>query len=172
MSKRNVTVPALVVAAAVALIATSTLSAASEPGQQRIVLVQRNQQETPFGRFVLYALSPGPLGLDSGTFALSTVQKPPVEHDGQRAAVYVGLETLTGKRGSFEIRWRVEFVSAGDGATVGTGRWWLVRGQGAYADATGGGRLAMVLMTPRGYTNAQFEGLLRLRVVPSRGVER
>ncbi len=161
MSKRILSAPMLVAVAVLALIVTSTLSASPELGQQRIMLVQKNRHDTPFGTFVFYVLTPGPLGLDSGTFTLAAAEKPFVTRDGQRAAVYVGVETLTGKRGSLDLRWRVEFVGAGDGATVGTGRWSLVRGRGAYAGMTGAGRLAMVVMTPRGFTSAQFEGLLR-----------
>lgn len=158
MSKRSLAAPMLVAAAVLALIVTSTLSAAPERRQQRIMLVQKNSADTPFGTFVLYALTAGPLGFDSGTFTLATAEKPFVVRDGQRAAVYIGVETLTGKRGSFDLRWRVEFVGAGYGATVGTGSWSLVSGRGSYADVTGAGRLAMVVMTPRGFTTAQFEG--------------
>lgn len=158
MSKRSLAAPVLV-AVGIALVATSTPSAASELGQQRITLVQKNRHDTPFGTFAFYALTPGPLGLDSGTFTLATDNKPSILRDGQRAAVYVGLETLMGRQGSFDLRWRVEFVGAGDGATVGTGRWWLVHGRGAYVNVTGAGRLAMIVMTPRGFTTAQFEGL-------------
>jgi hypothetical protein len=161
MSKHSLAAPMLVAAAVLALVVTSTLSAAPELRQQRVMLVQKHRFGAPSGTFEFYALTPGRLGFDSGKLMLAASERPYVVRDGQRAAVYVGVETLTGKRGRFDLRWRVEFVGAGDGATVGTGRWSLVRGTGVYAGVTGAGRLAMVVMTPRGFTSAQFEGLLR-----------
>jgi hypothetical protein len=124
------------------------------------MLVQKHRFGAPTGTFVLHVLSPGPLGLDSGRFTLAAAERPYVVRDGQWLAVYLGIETLTGKHGTFDMRWRVEFAGAGEGSTVGAGTWSLVRGTGAYAGATGGGRLAAVAPPPRGFTSAQFEGLL------------
>jgi hypothetical protein len=161
MSKRILSLPALLAAAVVATILTSPTAAASEPREQRVMLVQKHRFGEPDGSFTFYALSPGRLDFDSGTLTLVAVERPYIVRGGQRIAVYVAYETLNGRRGSFHLRWRVEFAGAGDGATVGTGTWSLVRGTGAYAGARGGGRLAAVVMTPRGFTSAQFEGLVR-----------
>jgi hypothetical protein len=90
------------------------------------------------------------------------VEKPPVILKGQGMAVYVAVATLTGRRGTFVIRWRMEFVGAGDGNTVGTGTWSLVRGTGAYTGGFGGGRVAAVAVTPRGFTSSQYEGFVRV----------
>jgi hypothetical protein len=87
------------------------------------------------------------------------VEKPPLIRNGQGIAVYVAAETLKGRQGTLVVRWRVEFVGAGNGNTVGTGTWSLVRGTGAYAGVTGGGRLAAVVYTPKGLTSAELEGL-------------
>jgi hypothetical protein len=161
MSKRILSLPALLAAAVVATIVSSTGSAATEPQQQRVMVVQKHRFGTPNGNFDLYALSRGPLGFDSGKFVYMATEKPFVVREGQRAAVYSTIETLSGKRGSFDIRWRVEYVGAGDGQTVGIGTWSVVRGRGGYAGMTGGGRLGSLVMTARGFTSAQFEGLLR-----------
>ena len=147
--------------ATAALIPVSAISAAELAMKQRVMLVQKQRFGAPNGTFVFYTLTPGPLGPDSGALMLAAVERPYVVRDGQRLAVYLGVERLTGKHGSFHIRWRLELAGAGEGSTVGTGTWSLVRGTGAYAGATGGGRLATVVMTPRGFTSAQFEGLLQ-----------
>lgn len=162
MSRRILALPALMAAAVVATIVSAIGSAATEPQQQRVMLVQKHRFGTPNGTFDLYALTRGPLGFDSGKFTYVAAEKPFVVRDGQRVAVYSTVETLTGKRGSFDIRWRVEYVGAGDGQTVGTGTWSVVRGRGVYAGMTGAGRLGSLVMTARGFTSAQLEGLLRL----------
>jgi hypothetical protein len=163
MSKRSLAAHMLVAAAVLALIVTSTLSAAQAPElrQQRVMLVQKHRFGAPSWTFEFYALTPGRLGFDSGKLMLAASERPYVVRDGQRMAVYVAVERLTGKRGTFDVRWRVEFAGAGDGNTIGTGTWSLVRGTGVYAGVKGGGRLAVIVMTPRGFTSAQFEGLLR-----------
>ncbi len=152
---------ALAALATVAMTVASTVSAASQAREQRIMLEQKHRFGAETGTFVLYGLTEGPVDLDSGRYTIVAAEKPYIVRRGQRAAVYVAVETLTGKRGTFSIRWRVEFVGAGEGATVGTGSWSLLRGTGRYTGLTGGGRLAAVVMTPRGFTSAQFEGLLR-----------
>lgn len=146
---------------AAAVILSSPISAASGHRPQRVMLVQKHRFGARNGTFVLYALTPGTLASDSGRFTFMAARKPFIVRKGQRIAIYAAVETLTGKRGGFDLRWRVHFVGAGDGATVGTGTWSLVGGQGVYAGATGSGRLAMVAMTPRGVMTAQLEGLLR-----------
>jgi hypothetical protein len=160
MRRCIISVLALIALAAATNLA-STVSAGSAKGQ-RVMLVQKHRFGSPMGTFVLYALTDGPLELDSGRYTLAAAEKPHIVRNGQGIAVYIAVETLTGKRGSFVIRWRVEFVGAGEGSTVGTGTWSLVRGTGAYAGASGGGRLAAVVMTPRGFTSSQCEGFVRV----------
>jgi hypothetical protein len=161
MKRRILSVLALTAIAVGALIPASAISAAESAKKQRVMLVQKHRFGDPNGTFVFYALSPGPLGFDSGRLTLAGAERPHLVRDGQRIAVYLAVERLIGKHGTFDLRWRVEFAGAGEGSTVGTGTWSLVRGTGAYAGATGGGRLATVVMTPRGFTSAQFEGLLQ-----------
>ena len=140
----------------------SNVSAGSLAQKQRVMLVQKHRAGAPTGTFVFYGLSPGPLKLDSGTYTYMAREKRPVILEGQGIAEYVAVAALTGRRGTFAIRWRMEFVGAGDGNTVGTGMWSLVRGTGAYAGASGGGRVAAVALTPRGFTSSQCEGLVRV----------
>ena len=61
------------------------------------------------------------------------------------------------------VRSRIELVGAGNGATVGTGSWSIVRGTKAYTGVRGGGRLAVVVVTPDGLTSSQYEGLVAAR---------
>jgi hypothetical protein len=161
MNRRTLFVLAVTALAAALLIPAFAMSAGQSAKKQRVMLVQKHRFGEPYGTFVFYALSPGPLDFDEGKLTLAAVERPHIVRGGQRNAVYLAVARLTGKLGTFDVRWRVEFAGAGDGATVGTGTWSLVRGTGAYAGATGGGRVAAVVMTPRGFTSAQFEGLLR-----------
>jgi hypothetical protein len=161
MRRRIFSVLALTVLAAATNL-VSTVSAGSLAQKQRVMLVQKQRAGAPTGTFDFYALSPGPLKLDSGTYTYTVVEKPPVIVNGQGMAVYVMVATLTGRRGTFVLRWRMEFVGAGDGHTVGTGTWSLVRGTGAYTGASGGGRVAAVAVTPRGFTSSQYEGFVRV----------
>ena len=160
MKVRGRSVLVLVVLAAAAMTVVSTVSAGSVASKQRIMLEQKHRFGVPDGTFVFYTLTPGPLKVDSGRYALAAAERPYIIRGGQRIAVYTAIETLTGQRGTFVIRWRVEFVGAGNGSTVGTGTWSLIRGTGAYVGAKGGGRLAVVVMTPGGLTHSQFEGFL------------
>ena len=160
MKRGTLSMLALAALGSAALITSSASPAAGLAEKQRVMLVQKHRFGSPTGTFVFHALSPGPLGFDSGRLTLAAAERPYVVRDGQRLAVYLGIETLTGKHGTFDIRWRVEFAGAGEGSTVGTGTWSLVRGTRAYGGATGGGRLAAVAMTPHGFTSAQFEGFL------------
>jgi hypothetical protein len=115
---------------------------------------------SPTGRFVLYALTEGSLELDSGRYTYAAVERPSILRNGQGIAVYVAAAVLSGKRGTFTLRWRGEFVGAGGGNTIGTGTWSIVRGTGAYVGVTGGGRLGCVVFTQRSDTTMQLEGFL------------
>jgi hypothetical protein len=81
---------------------------------------------------------------------------------GQRVSIYDGPATLEGKRGSFTIRYRSEYVEAGNGYHPGTGTWKVVRGTGQYALITGGGRSGHVWLES-GPWCSQMEGFLTTR---------
>ena len=161
MRRRFLSVLALTALAAATNL-VSTVSAGSLAQKQRVMLVQKQRAGAPTGTFDFYVLGSGPLKFDSGTYAYTAMEKPPVILKGQGMAVIVTVATLTGRRGRFVIRWRMEFVGAGDGNTVGTGTWSIVRGTGAYTGASGGGRVAAVAVTPRGFTSSQYEGFVRV----------
>lgn len=161
MGRRIVTFSSLTALAVVVSIGTAAVSAAPASRPQRIMLVEQHRFGAPTGTFVLHALSPGPLSLDSGSHDYAAAERPPVIRDGQGIAVYVLVEAFAGKRGTIVVRSRIELVGAGNGTTVGTGSWSIVRGTRAYAGLRGGGRAAVVVMTPGGFTSSQYEGLVR-----------
>ena len=81
--------------------------------------------------------------------------------NGQRVVVTDGVETLQGDRGILEVRFRIEWVGAGNGYRVGTGTWKVVRGTGRYSDITGGGQRGdMWLKRGRGPWTGRAEGFL------------
>jgi hypothetical protein len=59
------------------------------------------------------------------------------------------------------IRYRSEYVDAGNGYHVGTGTWKVVRGTGQYAKITGGGRSGNVWL--EGGWSSRDEGFLTVR---------
>jgi len=67
--------------------------------------------------------------------------------------------TLTGRHGVLTVRYRIEWVDAGHGYSVGTGTWHVVRGTGAYALLTGYGRSAHS-WPPSGFAGGRSEGSL------------
>jgi hypothetical protein len=150
----------LVAIAVASMVIPSSVSASPAASHQRVMLQMKHGFGSPTGRFVFYALTEGSLELDSGRYTYAAVEKPPLTRKGQGIAVYVAAAVLSGKRGTFTLRWRGEFVGAGGGNTIGTGTWSIVRGTGAYVGVTGGGRLGCVVFTQRSDTTMQLEGFL------------
>jgi hypothetical protein len=70
--------------------------------------------------------------------------------DGQSIEIDDPLKTYYGKRGTFALRIVVEWVDAGNGYSIGSGTWKIVKGTRAYAHLTGNGRLAVVSPTSGG----------------------
>jgi len=71
--------------------------------------------------------------------------------------------TLTDKHGTLVARNRIEWVDLPDGWAVFTGTWKVLRGTGAYAGVSGGGRGAGTAPA-QGIGKSQFEGFLILPV--------
>src|SRR5262245_57212477 len=129
---------ALTVAAPLSAAQVGTWSASKAGTRQRVMLVQKHRFGDREGQFELVVLSLGPIRSDTGSFTLAAELRPSIVRQGQGLSVYVVIETLTGAQGTFDVRWRVEFAGAGEGNTVGTGTWRILRGTGAYAGVTGG----------------------------------
>jgi hypothetical protein len=109
--------------------------------------------------FVLAPATTGMVQPDSGTVANCCWTHRVVTRDGQRVEIDDPLTILTGKRGAIHMRFRIEWVDAGNGYVVGTGTWKVVAGTGAYAHVTGSGRSAHAWL-PSGPTSFRAEGFL------------
>jgi hypothetical protein len=99
---------------------------------------------------------------DSGTMTAGVPPGRDVMREGQKITIYDDVATLKGKRGSLVIRYRAEYVDAGEGYHVGTGTWKVVRGTGQYAQISGGGRSGNVSLD-RGPWSSRDEGFLTLQ---------
>jgi hypothetical protein len=128
--------------------ATLTLSsvAAAGPGasrQQVEITATGVANAASFSlKFVLTPRGAGALKPDSGKETSVVANQRAVTRDGQTADIVTWVTTCKGKRGSFVLRVRIEHIDAGNGFHIGTGTWRFVRGTGAYAGITGGGRVA------------------------------
>ena len=145
-----------VVAALVAAAATLAVVATAEPiaAKQRVAI-----QEKAETSFVLTPLTPGAIKGDAGTASFCCWTERHIVRDGQDIDINDPQMTLTLKRGTLVVRNRIGFVDIPDGWAVFTGTWKVIRGTGAYAGASGGGRRAGVQL-PNGSVNSRFEGFL------------
>ena len=145
-----------VLAAAVTL--TSVAAAGPEGAKQRVAITSNGVlNATAFGKFVFTPLQAGVLKRDTGTETSSWSERV-VMRDGQRVTVQNYVTTREGKRGSFVVRSRMEYVDAGNGYLAGTNTWKFVRGTGQYAQITGGGRGGDVVVGRR--WRDYYEGFL------------
>jgi hypothetical protein len=144
-------------AAATAVTLTAVASAGSAPAKQRVIITQKDGVG-----FVLTPQTPGPIKPDSGTANFCCWTQHSITQDGENVDLNNPQMTLTGKRGTLVARNQIGFVSIPDGQSVFTGTWKVIRGTGAYAGLTGGGRAAG-LQLPNGNSKAQFEGFLSLK---------
>jgi hypothetical protein len=133
---------ALVVFAA--MVTLSSVAAAGQEGarQQVQITAKGDAIVASPDKFVLIPLGAGALKPDSGTETAVVANQRTVTRDGQIADIVTWISTCKGKRGSFVMRVRIEHVEPGNGFHIGTGTWRFVRGTGAYAGMTGGGRVA------------------------------
>jgi hypothetical protein len=141
---------------------TSVAAARPDALRQRVTITMQAEQTTPVSPFVLILLHAGPLKRDSG---MQTGALPPERIEirkGQSVSIHEGVTTLRGRRGSLVIRYRSEYVDAGNGYHVGTGTWKVVRGTGQYAKVDGGGRSGNVWLE-RGPWSSRNEGFLTVR---------
>jgi hypothetical protein len=141
---------------------TSVAAARPDALRQRVTITMQAEQTTPASPFVLIPLHAGPLKRDSG---MQTGALPPERIEirkGQSVSIHEGVTTLRGRRGSLVIRYRSEYVDAGNGYHVGTGTWKVVRGTGQYAKVDGGGRSGNVWLE-RGPWSSRNEGFLTVR---------
>jgi hypothetical protein len=145
---------ALSVAAAVV---TGVAAAGHTAGRERIAITTASGSSDTF---VLIPLASGPIGRDSGTATACCWSRRFVKRDGQAIEIDNPLRTFVGKRGTFTWRGQIEWVDPGNGYSVGTGTWKIVRGTGSYAHLQGHGRLALITGPGEQDVTNRAEGLV------------
>jgi hypothetical protein len=110
-------------------------------------------------RFTLVWLRSGGAVTDSGTVEWCCYGARHLVRDGQSVLVNDPRATFAGKRGTLVVRFRIEWLDAGNAYMVGVSTWKVIEGTGAYEDVTGGGRGAGAWL-PRGPVTFQAEGFL------------
>jgi hypothetical protein len=148
---------ALVVAAAVV---TGVATADHAAVQQRIAITSPSGNT---GVFVLTPLTSGPITRDSGTATACCWTRRFIQRDGQAIEIDNPRRTFVGKRGTFVWRASIAWVNPGNGYSVGTGTWKIVRGTGAYAQLEGHGRVAVIADANDQGVADRAEGLVDLR---------
>jgi hypothetical protein len=118
-------------------------SAGPDAAKQRAMITSQAAGATHAAPFVLTPLQAGPLKRDSGTEIAALAPGREVVREGQRVTIYDDIETQKGKRGSLVIRYRTEYVDAGNGYHVGTGTWKVVRGTGHTPESPEAGGVAL-----------------------------
>ena len=151
-------VVAWTVLGAAALTLTAGAGAGPVAAKQRIAITGKGDGHT----FVLRPLTGGELRRDSGTFSDCCWSERVVVRDGQKIEINNPLATYAGRRGTLVVRYRIEWVNAGNGYIVGTGTWKVVRGTGAYKGITGDGRGAGAWIRDS-FVSARAEGWVRGR---------
>jgi hypothetical protein len=128
----------MLVAFAVAVTLASAAAAGTGVATQRIEITSNLY---PKRQFVLVPLQAGNLGRDTGVARVIYGTWKRVTREGQEMEVLRAFVTFEGRRGTFTIRERTEWIDAG-GPSVAIGTWKVVRGTGQYAQSFGSGRSA------------------------------
>jgi hypothetical protein len=142
---------------ALAAAVTLTSAAAAGPGvaTQRIEITSNLY---PKRQFVLVPLQAGTLGRDTGAARVVYGTWKRVSRERQEMEVLRAFVTFEGRRGTFTIRERTEWIDAGR-PSIAIGTWKVVRGTGQYAESTGGGRSAHSGLGDASPWHARMEGV-------------
>jgi hypothetical protein len=144
--------------AAFAAAVTLTSAAAGGPGvaKQRIGITSNLY---PKREFVLVPQQAGTLRRDSGVARVIYGTWKRVTREGQEMEVLRAYVTFEGRRGTFTIRERTEWIDAGR-PSIAIGTWKIVRGTGQYAQSFGSGRSAHSGLAVGSPWYARLEGVL------------
>jgi len=149
----------VVVVSVAGLLAVAPLAAADRAAtKQRVTITAHNGIDS----FVLTPTGSGPIARDSGAGSWCCWKQVFTSRRGQKVETNVPTLTLTGDRGVLVLKVRIEWVDAGNGYSVGTGAWTVVRGTGSYSNVRGGGEGAHLWIgqSPRSW---RLEGYLTPR---------
>lgn len=157
MKPRSVVLAAL----ATALTLASVAAGGANVARQRVAITTQAARTTSVSQALLTPLQVGTIKLDSGTLiGDSSTTREVVVRGGQSVEIYAGVSTFQGKRGRIVMRFRQEYVEAGNGYHPATGTWKVVRGTGVYKGITGGGRLGHVWLEWNDHWSSRLEGFL------------
>jgi hypothetical protein len=109
--------------------------------------------------FTLTPRKSGPIQRDSGTADYCCWSQKFMTRDGQTVEVNDPITTLRSKKGELVLRERIEWADAGNGYSIGTGTWKVIKGTGAYKNVTGSGRSASSWL-PNGPVSWRNDGFL------------
>jgi hypothetical protein len=146
-------------AIAVMAATAATLATVAGAGAGAVATKQHVAIEEKAGAFVLTPLGAGALKSDVGTATFCCWTTRHVVRDGQTIDVDNPEMTLTGKHGTLVARNRIEWGDIPDGQSVFAGTWKVVRGTGAYAGLSGGGRVAGLTLA-NSSAKSRFIGVL------------
>jgi len=127
--------------AAVALVAMAAAFAAVASGGTHSGAQRVRIEATGTGAvtFVLKPMSKGRIQGDTGPLAFCCWRSWNVTRAGAKLEVTNPRLTLFGRRGTLQIRQRIEWVQLPDGYSIWTGTWKVVGGTRAYAGLSGHG---------------------------------
>jgi hypothetical protein len=152
--RRKLAAVAVLAMTAVTLAAVAAAGAVAAKQQIGIQLTGGPNQ-----RFVLSPLTAGAIKRDTGVVTFCCWSSRQITRDGQAIELNDPQMTLIGKRGTLVLRNRIEWVDIPDGWSVFTGTWRVIRGTGAYAGLSGGGRGAGVQLADSD-GKSRFDGFL------------
>lgn len=153
--RKTVWMLAALLAGAIALLSVG--GASGNPAKQRVAITAKGDGD--INSFVLRPFVRGPLARDSGVGSWCCWKQMYATRDGQSVETDDPTLTLTGDQGTLVLKLRVDWVDPGNGYSVGTGTWKVVRGSGGYANVRGGGRGAH-LWIGQNPTSWRLEGYL------------
>jgi hypothetical protein len=152
----------LAVAFAATLVAAGTAlaeSGATAVRKQRIAIdMVINRNDT--GTFTVSPLTPGPLEADKGTVAIPGAGGGTTLRNGMTVMSVAMGQNLTSRRGTMGLSVRFDHNEMQNRVGVGVGTWKIVKGAGAYAGVSGGGRYVSVRM-PNGRALVRQEGWVK-----------
>jgi hypothetical protein len=145
-----------------AAIAGVALFLAAAPGANSGAKKQHVTITTPksgIDNFLLVTRGGGPIQRDSGTASYCCWSQKFITRNGQTVEVNDPITTLRSKKGELVLQERIEWADAGNGYSIGTGTWKVIKGTGAYKNVTGTGRSASSWL-PSGPVSWRNDGFL------------
>jgi hypothetical protein len=143
--------------------AVTMASATPSASKQRIAIDAKGSIVTGKMTFVLATPAAGELGSDVGSGeSVGSPKTTVLKKNGQTITPVVFVDSAASKKGTFEVRAKVDHASAGNSWGADHGTWTFKGLSGAYEGYSGGGGVALVV-TPAGKTIYRLEGYVGKR---------